>query len=53
MFAEVARLFSGHEKYDTSCAFNDEDNQELLEDLRSRFATAVNQESSEGTRKEY
>ena len=53
-FAEVARLFPRHEKYDTSCAVNDEDNQELFEDLSSRFATAVtvNQESEEVTRKE-
>ena len=35
-FAEVARLFSGHEKYDASGAVNDEDNQELFEDLSSR-----------------
>ena len=53
-FAEVARLLHGHEKHDTSGAFNDEDNnlKELLEDLSSRFATAVNQESGEGTLKE-
>lgn len=41
-FAAVGRLFRGHDKYDTSCTFNDEDNQEPLEDL-SRFATAFNQ----------
>ena len=51
-FTEVARLFRWHEKYDKSGAFNDKDDQELLEDLCSRFATAVNQESGEGTSRE-
>ena len=45
-------MFPGNEKYDTSCAVNDEDNQELFEDLSSRFATAVNKESGEVTHKE-
>ena len=45
-------MFPGYQKYDTSGAVHDEDSQELFEDLSSRFATAVNQESEEVTRKE-
>ena len=53
-FSEVARLFPGNDndKNDTSGSVNDVDDQELFDDLSSKFATAVDKETGEVTRKE-
>ena len=50
----IARLFPGDDKdkNDTSCSENDVDDQELFDDLSSRFATAVNKETGEVNHKE-
>ena len=51
-FAEVARLFPGHEKDDTSGAVNDIDIQEQFDDFSCRVATTVNKETGDVIRKE-
>ena len=51
-FAEVTRLFPGHEKDDTSGAVNDQDNQEQFHDFSSRVATTVNKATGEVISKE-
>ena len=47
-------MFPGddNDKNDTSCSVNDVDDQELFDDLSSKFATAVDKETGEVTRKE-
>jgi len=55
-FAEVAGLFPGHEKDDTSGAVNDIDIQEQFDDfscrVASQLATTVNKETGDVIRKE-